>query len=109
MTPVRRARMWEYLDSEAAGIRPTGNGIRSMNATPELHAAHAIYSPRLLRLPDVIVATGCGRSTIYDAIRAGTFPQPVPLGGRSVAWPESEIAAWIDARIAERDAKAGAA
>ncbi|EQD28548.1 Prophage CP4-57 regulatory [mine drainage metagenome] len=65
-------------------------------------------TPHLLRLPAVIEATGCARSTINDAIRAGTFPKPVPLGGRTVAWSSNEIDAWIAGRIAERDAKAAA-
>lgn len=59
---------------------------------------------RLLRLPDVEAATGMRRSTVYDAVRAGKFPRPVPLGSRTVAWPEAEVAAWIAARIAARDA-----
>jgi len=63
---------------------------------------------RLLRLPAVIAATGLQRSTIYDGIRGGTFPKPVMLGGRTVAWVGAEIEQWISARIAARDAKAGA-
>ena len=59
----------------------------------------------LLRLPAVIAATGCQRSTIYDGVRAGTFPRPVPLGSRTVAWSSTEIDTWIAARIAARDAK----
>ena len=31
------------------------------------------------------------------------FPRPTKLGPRAVAWVESEVDAWIDARIAERD------
>jgi prophage regulatory protein len=57
----------------------------------------------LLRLPQVIVQTGCGRSTLYDAIRAGTFPKPVPLTTTARAWRSDEVDAWIAARIAARD------
>lgn len=67
---------------------------------------HPATAEHLLRLPDVTAATGCARSTVYDLIRAGRFPAPVPLNGRTVAWPESEISAWIAARIAARNAKA---
>jgi prophage regulatory protein len=45
---------------------------------------------------------GLQRSAIYDAVRRGTFPQPVKLGARCVAWISSEIDAYIAARIAER-------
>lgn len=62
-------------------------------------------TPSLWRLPRVIAETGRGRTTIYDAVRAGSFPRPIPLGGRSVAWASFEIEQWIAQRIRERDAK----
>jgi prophage regulatory protein len=58
----------------------------------------------LLRLPRVKKYTGLSRSEIYRRVSAGTFPKPVKLGERASAWPEHEITAWIDARIAARDA-----
>ena len=62
---------------------------------------------RLMRLKEVMKATGLGRSTMYKYMAAGQFPQSVSLGGRSVAWVEEEIEDWILARIAERDGKGG--
>ena len=62
---------------------------------------------QLMRLKEVMAATGLGRSTLYKYIAAGQFPEPVALGGRSVAWVADEVDEWILARIAERDAKAG--
>lgn len=59
---------------------------------------------RLLRLPEVLGRVGLGRSAWYDHVSAGRAPQPCHLG-RSVAWPEHEIAAWVAARIAERPAR----
>jgi prophage regulatory protein len=59
---------------------------------------------RLLRFPDLSDRVGLRHSAIYDAIRKGTFPKPVSLGRKAVAWLESEVDAWINARIAERDA-----
>ena len=58
---------------------------------------------RIIRLKEVIDSTGLARSTIYKYIGEGTFPRPVPLGERSVAWVESEVHNWILARIEERD------
>jgi prophage regulatory protein len=55
---------------------------------------------KLLRLPDVLSATGYSRSSIYLMIHQGLWPRQVNLGSRSVAWPESEVSALIDARIA---------
>lgn len=59
---------------------------------------------RTLRRRDVEARTGLSRSTIYAMMTQGTFPKPVRLGARAVGWPESEIAAWLEARKAERDA-----
>ena len=58
---------------------------------------------RLMRLQDVIKATGLSRPTIYKRMASGGFPRPVPLGERAVAWVSDEIEAWILARIEERD------
>lgn len=58
----------------------------------------------ILRRSEVQARTGLGCSTIYDGIKAGTFPAPVPLGPKAVGWVESEIHAWLVARVAERDA-----
>lgn len=61
---------------------------------------------QLIRLNDVKSLTGLGRSTIYKYIKLGTFPDAVKLGGRSVAWIEAEVIAWIAERIRERDQQA---
>ena len=54
-------------------------------------------SPRLFaRLPTVIAATGLGRSTIYRLIASGTFPPPVHLGPRAVAWRWTDLDKWSE-------------
>lgn len=53
----------------------------------------------LLRLPAVQARTGLSRSTIYLRISEKRFPSPVSLGGRAVAWIESDIDKWIEDRI----------
>lgn len=59
-------------------------------------------APRLLRLPEVINRTGLPRATIYEQMALGIFPKPVPLSVRSRGWIESEVDAWIAARIRAR-------
>ena len=55
--------------------------------------------PRFLRLPEVEVAVGKKRSTIYRDIAAGIFPAPYDRGSsRSVGWLSTEISAWILSR-----------
>lgn len=53
---------------------------------------------KLHRLPAVIEITGLGRSTIYAMMGEGTFPKPVKLGQRAVAWPDEVIREWIASR-----------
>ena len=56
---------------------------------------------RILRLTDVKARTGLSRSTIYLNISRNLFPKHINLGGRCVGWLESEIDAWILARISQ--------
>jgi prophage regulatory protein len=56
----------------------------------------------ILRLHDVLKATGLARSTLYLRIRQGLMTSPVKLGERSVAWPKHEISAINAARTAEK-------
>jgi prophage regulatory protein len=56
--------------------------------------------PRFIRLPEVKARVGLSRSTIYNRISEGTFPAPIRLGEKSVAWVESTIDGWIQEKIA---------
>lgn len=60
--------------------------------------------PEVLRLADVIRATGLRRSTIYERVARGTFPRPLRLSDRAVGWLSDEVRAWVHERIRERDA-----
>ena len=51
-------------------------------------------SDRLLNKWAVEERTSLDITTIYRKMKAGTFPQPVRVGRRRVAWRESDIAAW---------------
>ena len=53
---------------------------------------------KLLRLNEVMELTGFCRSTIYKWMSKGDFPPNKQLGARSVAWLESDIIEWIDAK-----------
>jgi prophage regulatory protein len=56
--------------------------------------------PKLLRLSTVKEITGRSRSSIYAD---PSFPRPVKIGDRAVAWVEDEIKSWVETRIAERE------
>jgi len=52
-----------------------------------------------LRLPAVIAMVGRSRGSIYNVVRDGTFPAPIRIGPRAVAWDSTEIESWQEARI----------
>lgn len=58
---------------------------------------------KFLRLPEVMELTALSRSSIYKLINENRFPPRVPLGGRAVAWVESEIQVWMNERLTLRD------
>jgi prophage regulatory protein len=54
---------------------------------------------RMLRLPQVIDATGLGKTKIYELQAEGAFPMSVKITAHSVAWVEEEVQAWLTARV----------
>lgn len=54
---------------------------------------------RLIGLKEVRRIAGVGRSYIYEAMSAGTFPKSVKIGPNSVRWIESEVLRWVQDRI----------
>ena len=64
---------------------------------------------RFLRLPEVEFRSGLKKTSIYNMMAASTFPSCVRIGGRSVAWKESSIDSWIQARIDQSTAQEVAA
>jgi prophage regulatory protein len=53
---------------------------------------------KFLRIRQVMQLTGLSRMTIYRLELAGRFPKRRRLSQNSVAWLESDIAAWADSR-----------
>ena len=58
------------------------------------------FLPQILRVPQVLEATGIGRSTLWRRVKDGSFPRPVRLGPQSVGWRRSDVADWIETRPA---------
>ena len=63
--------------------------MHSFNFIEQIHNA-------LLRLNEVKRVTGLSRSGIYAGIKNRTFPRPVAIGLRAVAWRSEDIQAWLD-------------
>ena len=53
----------------------------------------------ILKLPQVIEATGLGRTSIYMKIKEGVFPPPITLSMRSVGWLENQVQEFIKQRV----------
>ncbi|WP_323885402.1 helix-turn-helix transcriptional regulator [Aeromonas caviae] len=69
-----------------------------MNANITISQRH-----RFIRMREAIQKTGLSKSSIYDLMAKGHFPQTISLGGRAVAFIESEVDAWMAERIATRN------
>lgn len=54
----------------------------------------------VLRLPQVRALTGLSRSSIYAAVKAGTFPAPFHLGPRAIGFNAAAVESWLAARMA---------
>lgn len=55
---------------------------------------------RMLRLAQVLDATGLGKTKIYELQAKGDFPMRVKITSHSVGWVEEEVQAWLAQRIA---------
>ena len=52
----------------------------------------------IIRLPDVMMHTGLGRSSIYRMAATGDFPKPLKLGRHASGWRWGEIVDWLLSR-----------
>lgn len=57
---------------------------------------------KFIDIRQVSEKVGMAKTPIYDRIREGTFPAPIPLGSRCVRWVSSEIENWMAEQIAAR-------
>lgn len=60
---------------------------------------------RFIRQPRVTELTSIPKSSIPIEIEEGNFPAPVDIGKRSRAWLESEVHAWMNEKLKQRDEK----
>jgi prophage regulatory protein len=49
----------------------------------------------ILKRQGVVEATGMCYTSIYNKMKAGTFPKSRKLGVRSVGWIKEEVEKWI--------------
>ncbi|ACV68895.1 helix-turn-helix transcriptional regulator [Desulfohalobium retbaense] len=51
---------------------------------------------KLLRLKDVLDRVPVGRTSWWNGVKKGIFPQPIKLGPRTTCWREEDIDAFIE-------------
>lgn len=84
--------------------------MENLNANTQQNTSmpSMLQIPRMLPLKQVVHYTGLSSTTIYDMLdkRSNrydpTFPIQVKLSKGRVAWVESEVAEWINTKIAAR-------
>ena len=54
---------------------------------------------RVIRAREVVERLGVCKATLYSLVRKGRFPSPISLGPRAVGWRQSDIDAWLAARV----------
>jgi prophage regulatory protein len=64
---------------------------------------------QLISILTVSNQTGISRRSIYNLLSKNQIPKPVQLTSRRVGWVQSEIDAWIEEKIGERDSSIKAA
>ena len=57
---------------------------------------------RLIKIKEVIKMTSLSRATIYKYMADDSFPKPVSLGTKAVAWVEDVVENWIVEKIEAR-------
>ncbi len=54
--------------------------------------------PRLLNIRDVVAITSLSRRTLYVKSSDGSFPRPLKIGARRIAFREADVRAWLEAQ-----------
>lgn len=87
-------RLREQLELARKGCTPPPAGIRQ---DPPANTAYRAGS--MLRLTELCELLSISRSTIYNRVAEGSFPEPVRIGERMVRWPIEAIQAWQQSRV----------
>ena len=59
---------------------------------------------RFLRMPEVLRITGISRAQVYVLMSQNKFPRQTKIsdGGKAAGWLQSEVAEWMNERLASR-------
>jgi len=71
-----------------------GHSNRSLESLTQRPAEHELETPAMKR--------SVSKTRLYQLLKKGQFPRQVRISPGRVAWVSSEVARWIEERIAER-------
>ena len=58
---------------------------------------------KLVKLFEVAEQLNVCKSQVYNLVKQGYLPKPIKIGKRGSAWLVSDIDAWLESKIEERD------
>ena len=61
---------------------------------------------KVLKVKQVATEINVSVPQIYKLVSLGRFPKPIKLGERGSGWLTSEIDAWLQSRVDQRDEEA---
>ena len=82
--------------------------LLNANTQQNVSTASTLQIPRMIPLKQVMHYTALSSTTIYEMVNKKsdrydpTFPVQVKLSKGRVAWVESEVADWIESKMADR-------
>ncbi len=90
-----------FQSRRLVGSYEVNRRMTSDNSTSFAGSGHGSGLPEtgLLRLASILAPRGpipVGKSTWWDGVKSGRFPQPVKLGPRVTAWRVEDIRALVD-------------
>ncbi|WP_165078597.1 MULTISPECIES: AlpA family phage regulatory protein [unclassified Desulfovibrio] len=75
--------------AKSTAATPTASTVPAPSTSP-------LTENRFLRRREVEARTGLCCSAIYAGMKRGTFPAPVQIGSRAVAWRSRDIEAFLE-------------
>lgn len=85
-------RLKKFANTNLGLLLPFIDGEKTMSTE------HSILNDQFVNMAFITKLTGLTDKWFYKLIKDGEFPKPIKLG-RSSRWLESEVEAWLQARI----------
>jgi prophage regulatory protein len=117
MIPCQKSSVRDALDAPKVALPSSSESFNMRANQPLARLESDLLASPFLRMQGVMRMTGLGRSTIYRLVSKASFPAPVRLAQRAVAWRLIDLQRWSAARppalmgeLAQRtESRAGAA